>query len=517
MPTFSKNGKRLGRPPSAKPTPAAQNAALAKALQVFQARYDAAGRGKRVAGWIPPSSGPNDALSGLQTIRDRARDVVRNDWAGSSAVQKWATSLIGVGITPRFRRVRNQVRKQEIRDLWDDFVRDADADGALNLYGLQTMVVRAWMESGECFVRRRWRFLDEGLPVPTQLQVLEADMLPLFSATTYTGLPANHVIRDGIEFNKRGRRIAYWFYKEHPGDGMTGSPSIGPDTLVRIRAEDVAHIYEPARPGARRGVSVLASVMMRLRKTGDYEDATLERQALANLWVGFITRSLPPFDPNNFDPDPTSGLPRVVDEAGSGLIPLRPGLLQELEDGQDFKFANPPEAGTTYSDYIRTSHLGTSAGAGLPYEVFSGDIKGVSDRAMRVIINEFRRFAEQRQWQIIIPQMCQRVIDWFVDAAVMSGAVALDEAALIRRAEHATHGWAHIHPVQDPQGKEIEVRAGFRSRSSVVGQNGDDPDQVDQERQEDDLREKRLAIGPYAEVLQQPSPSSNSGDPDNAN
>lgn len=526
MATFSKNGKLLGRPPKnqtavaraisplannpriVQPDDTQQALAVGRATLKFMARYDAAGRGKRVAGWTPPSSGPNTALQGLQTIRDRSRDSVRNDWTGESLIQKWATTLIGIGITPRFRRVLDKARKLEILDRWADFVKQADADGVLNLYGMQTLVVRAWLESGEVFARRRWRFTDEGLSTPTQVQLLESDMLPMFSATTYEGMPAANVIKDGIEFNKRGRRIAYWFYKEHPGDAdFSATPSA--DTLVRVRAEDVAHIYEPHRPGQRRGVSILAPVMMRLRNTGSYEDTTLERQNLANLWVGFITRSLPEFDPNDVDNDTTAGLQRVVDSDGNGLIPLRPGLVQELEDGQDFKFANPPEAGTTYSDYIRTNHLGTSAGGGMPYELFSGDIAGISDRALRVVLNEYRRFASQRQWHIVIPQFCQRVVDWFVDAEVFNGTVGVEEADSVRRVEHAPHGWAYIHPTQDVQGKKMEVDAGFRSRSSVVGETGDDPDMVDEERQTDDDRERQLKIGLYSEGAMKTSKAAN--------
>ena len=539
MATFSKHGRRIGRPPGSGKKQVAQAAqrvvalpvdnprirsasalsqddaqalAVGKATMRFMARYDAAGRGKRVAAWTPPSSGPNTAMSGVQTIRDRSRDTVRNEWTGESLIQKWSTTLVGIGITPRFRRIKSKPRKQEIIDLWSDFVKSADADCMLNLYGLQTLVMRSWLESGECFIRRRPRFLDEGLPVPMQLQVLESDMLPHFNATTLAGMPAGNVIKDGIEFNKRGKRIAYWFFKEHPGDGDGGVANYGADMLVRVLAADVAHVIEPHRPGQRRGVPIIAPVIMRLRNTGDYEDTTLERQKIANLWVGFITRDLPEFNEQDVDVDPLTGIARVVDDAGNGLVPLRPGLIQELEDGQKFNFANPPEAGTTYSDYIRTQHLGNSAGGGMPYEIFSGDIAGISDRTLRVIINEFRRFAEQRQWQIAIPQMCQRTVDWFVDAAVLAGLIGLDEANDVRRVEHAPHGWAHIHPVQDPQGKQIEVDAGFRSRSSVVGESGDDPESVDDERAEDDSREQRLKIGSYSKAMEtKAAPAANQG------
>ena len=510
MATFSKNGKPLGRPPGTPtevmPAVDKETLAVAKALQTFRARYDAAGRGRRMASWTPPSSGPNDALEGLQTIRDRSRDASRNDWAGESSVQKWATSLIGIGITPRFNRIKAKKRKQEITDLWADFAAASDADCVLGIYGQQTLAVRSWIESGEVFARRRPRFLDEGLPVPFQVQLLESDMVPLLDADSYQGLPQGNKIRSGIEIDKRGKRIAYWVYKQHPGD-MNGTV-IQPESLVRVAASDMIHMFEQKRPGQLRGVSALATVLTRIRNIGDYEDATLDRQKIANLWVGFITRTLPTLDPNDINVGALTGLEQEVTPEGQGLLPLKPGLIQELEDGQNFQFANPPEAGTNYSDYLRTSHLGTAAASGLPYEVFSGDIREVSDRTLRVLINEFRRFAEQRQWQIVIPQFCQRVVEWFADAAALAGKITLDEALLVRRAEHAPHGWAYIHPVQDVQGKALEVTSGFRSRSSVIGERGDDPDRVDAERKMDKEREDALGITP-----QQAVPAGQNGTP----
>jgi lambda family phage portal protein len=458
---------------------------------VVRAQYDAAGNGRRMAGWAPPSSGPNRALAGLQKIRDRARDSVRNDWSGASSIQKWTTNLIGVGITPRFKRITDPTRKVEITDLWVDFSASCDADSVLNFYAMQALVTRMWLESGECFIRRRNRFADEDLPVPMQLQALEADMVPMLDADTFQGLPAGNKIRSGIERDKRGRRVAYWVFKEHPGDNYTGTPTA--DSLVRVLASDMIHVYELMRAGQLRGVSVLAPVLARLRNIENFDDATLTRQQLANLVVAFITNRAPELTGDE-DINGLTGQVNATDAEGRPLVGLQPGLVQELDEGQDVKWSNPPEAGTNYSDYMRTQHMGTSAAAGLPYEVFSGDIKEVSDRTLRVIINEFRRHAEQRQWHTLIPQMCERVVRWFAESAVLQGVISLVEMDLVRRAEWAPHGWAHIHPVQDPQGKKIEVDAGFRSRSSVVAERGDDPDLVDTERAADIEREQELGL-----------------------
>ena len=501
-----------GRPPKAETVIArevkrALDAATEKTPQgknqrAFKAKYDAGGMGKRMAGWVPPSSGPNAALTGLQSIRNRARDSRRNDWAATGATQKWTTNLIGVGITPRFERFTDQARKQAVTDLYSDFVAKADADWVLDLYGLQRLAVDTWLDGGECFIRRRPRFLDDDeLAVPLQVQLIEPDYCPLLTTKSFDGLPANNEIRLGVEFDKRGKRIAYWFFKEHPGDDASkiGMPSA--DSLVRVAASDVIHLFEPTRAGQIRGVPHLAAVLMRLRNSADYDDATLERMKLSNLFAGFIETTVPSADPESGDYNTITGEEEVYDEGGAPLIGLAPGLMQSLAPGEKMSWSNPPEAGVTFPDYMRVQNLGVAAGVGLPAELLTGDLREISDRTLRVMINEFRRHAEQRQWQIIIPQMCQRIIEWFGQAAVLAGKISVEEYELVRRPKHSPHGWAHIHPVQDPQGKKLEVEAGFRSRASVIAERGDDPVEVDEERQADDEREQDLEIGSYSAAM----------------
>lgn len=462
---------------------------MSKSLSVT-ARYDVAGNGRRMRGWNPPASGPNQAIAGLQKIRDRSRDATRNDWSGEAGIQKWTTNLIGVGIVPRVKGRLGKARKARIVDLWDSWVRDADADGVLNFYGMQTLAVRSWLDAGEVFVRLRPRRPESGLDVPFQVQLIEAEFVPLLDSDAWPGMPVGNRIRSGIELNKYGRRTAYWMYREHPADNFTSA--VNAHDLIRIDAQFVRHVYEPKRPGQLRGVSALSAILARLRNVVDYDDAVLERQKLANLFAAFITR--PESDLDDLETDSMTGqtISRGADDVP--MVSLQPGMTQELLPGEDIKFANPPEAGTMYSEYMRTQNMGTAAGAGIPYELFSGDIVNVSDRTLRILVNEFRRYAEQRQWQIIIPQFCAPIRDAWAESAVIGGALPLVDLDAAKSVEWAPHGWQYIHPVQDVQGKKLEVESGFRSRSSVIGERGDDAEATDDERQQDLQREKALGL-----------------------
>ena len=433
------------------------------------AKYDAAGTGRRIRGWTPPNSGPQAATQGLELLRSRALDSTRNDWAAESSVQKWTTTLVGVGITPRF---KNEADSKA----FEAFSPAADADGVLDYHGLVALGVRTWLDGGEAFVRRRDRSLSSPLPAPVQFQLLEGHFLPVFDTDDWRGLPVDHTIRQGIERNRWGRRTAYWFYGEHPGDKPA---SRKPDSreLIRVPASEVSHLFEPKRPGQLRGVTSLASVLVRLRAALNFEDAVLDRQLLANLFTMFITREMPG-KLEDIEFDPVTGLPLFYGKDGQPIAGLEPGISQTLNPGEDVKFTNPPEAGTTFSDYMRTTHMGTAAGMSMPYEFLSGDIKDISDRTLRVVVNEFRRLAEQRQWQQVIPMLCRPMIRWWAEARLLAGDLPMTRFEDCSNPEQQPHAWPHIHPTQDIEGQILSITNKLESASNIISKRGDDPRKI---------------------------------------
>lgn len=458
-----------------------------------QMSFDAAGVGRRLSGWRPSLKGPNRDNKGLQPLRNRSRDSQNNDWAGRRSGTVWSTQLIGIGIKARFDKIVSKERRKEVQALYDKHLNECDADGVSHWYAMQTLAVSSKFYAGEVFLRVRPRDFTLPLAVPVQYQMLESEMCPAdFDTDAWTGLPEGNRIVSGIELNKYDRRIAYWFYKYHPAEDVSiRTPTAG--ELVRVAASEIWHIYRPARPGALRGVSQLHAVLTRLRATGDFEDAVLDRQKLANLFTLFITKTLPPEFWQGEPVDSLTGMPKVWN-GSAPVANLEPGMGVELRPGEDVRFANPPEAGTTYSDYLRSTWLGTAAGSDIPYELLTGDVKDISDRALRVLLNEFHRLMEGEQWQIIIPKMCQPFVESFAKFALIAGLITFDEAELIKQCTHAPHAWAYVHPVQDVQGDAMAVEKGLKARSTWQNERGYDPDAEDELRAADRKREDELGL-----------------------
>jgi len=66
-------------------------------------------------------------------------------------------------------------------------------------------------------------------------------------------------------------------------------------------------------------------------------------------------------------------------------VGLEPGTMQELLPGEQVEFSDPPDAGNNYPDFMRQQLRAAAAGSGLPYELMTGDMQGVNDRAIRVV------------------------------------------------------------------------------------------------------------------------------------
>lgn len=451
--------------------------------------FDAAASGRRFSAWNASGAGPVRAVEyNLQTLRNRCRDVVRNDSAAAAIAKTWTVGLIGSGIVCRTAEANPQ-RKAKLDALWKRWCDVADADGG-DFYALQTLATTALIVSGECFLRVRPRRQKDGLAVPVQFQLIEADQLPLLDRVLDNG---NRIVH-GIEFDGIGRRVAYWFHRNHPGDAGL----VDFNELVRVPAELVSHVYSPDRPGQLRGVPMMAPILAKLRGVGDFDDAVLERQKLANLFTGFVER--PPSSAESRI-DPVTGQPVMLDLSGIPMAAMEPGTMQELLPGESVKFSEPPDAGAGYADFMRQQYLAIAAGVGLPYELLTGDLRDVSDRALRVRLNQWLRHVDLLQWQVIIPRVCGFMRRAWVDAALLSGALdsAGHQAAL--NVEWSPPRQRHIQPVQDVQALRAEVEAGFRSRASVLAEYGSEAVLVDAERAADLEREKSLGLRPDAAIL----------------
>ena len=451
--------------------------------------FEGAAFGRRLNTWGTSSSGPNTALfSSLQTLRSRSRQLVRNDPLAAGGMDTLVANLVGMGITPRWLIDDGNLKKQ-VQNLWSDWVPEADADECLDLYGIQSLVARELIEAGEIIARFRNRRLDSGLSVPLQLQIIECDHLdPAYN----TIAPNGNEIRMGIEFNKLGRREAYWLFKEHPGEAFLTS---GDTERIRVPASEILHIFRPLRAGQKRGAPWLASVIVTQHETNQFDDAEIVRKKGAAMFGGFIVEN----DNGQYPAFPPIGETTSEDDLGREIVAMEPGTFPRLPKGLDVRFSTPADVGGCYEAFTKRQDRRSARGFGcMSYEKFTGDLKEVNYSSIRAGNLEFQRFCKQVIYNVLAFQFCRQVAARWLDTAILSRAIDIPDYVTNRRKYHHItwdiDGWEWVDPAKDVQAKKEAVRCGFESRSQVVGEMGRDSEMVDRENAEDNKRADDLGL-----------------------
>lgn len=450
-------------------------------LRAYQMRgYESASTSRRLDDWDRISQGPNAVLDDADISRARSQDAIRNNPWLRKGLRLLVSHTIGCGIQPR-PLIADPARRSEILTLWNEWTREADADGALDFYGLQTLLTRARLESGEVFVRLRPRRPSDGLTVPLQLQVLEADLLPLHHNSQNGG----NSIRQGIERTPFGQRVAYWFYREHPGDRYTVA-NLG--NLSRVNAAEVLHHYDPERPGQLRGAPDTLSALVRARKLDQYESAELTRKRNRAKFQGAIYRESP-------DDNPLTDVAPTVED-GRAMVDIEEGYMLQLALNERAEFYGG-DTGSSGLEFLRTHLRAIAAGLGVPYELLTGDYEGTNDRIMRVILNAFYRDLEIAQ-ERLIHQVLRPVWHAWLLAADFSGALNLPGYAADprpwQRCEWRAHAWSYVNPLQEAQTAILKIRNGLTSRSAVVAESGWDAEDIDAQQAADHEREEAYDV-----------------------
>ena len=420
-----------------------------------------------------------------QDMTARARYLIRNNGYATNAVESFASNAVGTGIKPSS-NIQAAELKDKIQHLWATWTDEADSEWLTDFYGLQRRAAREIFIAGEVFFRFRPRRLDDGLLVPLQLQMLSSEMLPMLNGLAENG----NVIRQGIEFDRIGRRAAYHFLRRHPGDvtetGLAGE-------TVRVPASSVLHVVDPVDAGQLRGVSKFAPAVVKLFLLDQYDDAELDRKKVAAMFAGFVRRPEREFD--------NSG---EMDAQGEPLLPLEPGQLQFLDDGEDITFSQPSDVGGNYEAFQYRTLLQVAAALGLPYANLTADMLKANYSNTRAALLEFRRRVEAFQHSVLVYQLCRPVWAKWVDVAVLSGALDIPSYAQNRREYLGTDWlpprWDWVDPLKDIKAEIMAIEAKLKSRTQAVAERGYDAAQVDQEIAEDQEREERLGINPQGKL-----------------
>ena len=122
---------------------------------------------------------------------------------------------------------------------------------------------------------------------------------------------------------------------------------------------------------------------------------------------------------------------------------------------------------------------------------------GDFDLAEEALHEAFFVAVERWQHHLVVFQWCRPIWRRWIDLALLSGVLRLPEG-MTREAAYAVawipQAWPYIHPVQDVEGKTLEILAGLSSRTRKVAEGGYDSEQIDAENAADNERADDLKL-----------------------
>jgi len=414
--------------------------------------FEGASKGRRTDGWKTPStSAASEIAAASAPLRDRARDLVRNNSFAAKGLQVIVSNTIGYGI-------RAQIKSASGRGLdpligaWKNWAETTACDyhGRKDYYGLQAQVMRTVAESGEALVVRQ-RLASSAQEIPLAVKILEPDFIDTRKQDSRT--------IDGIQFDESGKVTGYWLWEKHPGDTALSNfyQTISLKSTL-VPASDIIHVFREDRAGQIRGVSWFAPVVIPLRELDEYMDASIVKQKVAACFAAFI-----------HDIEPTGG---DDDQTQSLSEKLEPGGMEVLPPGKEISFANPPSV-SEFDPFTRTLLRAVATGMGIPYEALTGDYSQVNFSSGRMGWLEFQRAIEAWRWQMFIPQFCGPLSQWFLEAAQLRG-IKLNGAFFV----HTPPSREMIDPNSETNAIINGVRAGIKSLPEAIRELGFDPDTV---------------------------------------
>ncbi|MCA3277241.1 MAG: phage portal protein [Roseomonas sp.] len=412
----------------------------------------AAAQENRASTWSPSGGSANGEVGmAAASVARRARDAVRNDPYAARIVDLWTGNAVGAGITTRWPETAQGAA-------WLSWAESTacDAEGKLDLYGLQALAMRAVVESGECFIRLLSVPTSPRNPIGLSLQVLESDHLDTARNGVVNGAPTIQ----GIALGNFGEPIGYWLFPTHPGAWMLPGARLASNF---IPARDVLHVFRKRRPGQLRDVSWLAPILLRLRDLGDYEAALLMKAKIEACLAAVVTD-----ESEETLTTPSSSLLR--DSQGRAVESFEPGMILYRRGHGEVNVVNP-SGGGSHTAFARRSLEAAAVGAGLTYDQVSGDLTQANYSSLRAGKIEFRRLCEQVQYGMLIPMLVRPIAERFHAQGALVGLWA---DAMPKGVAHVPPAHEMIDPLKDTTALIAQVRAGFVPQPEAAGAFGYD-------------------------------------------
>lgn len=439
-------------------------------------KYEGASHGHRTGSFPLNNLSPNkDIGMSAEVLRQRSKYLYQNTPLAKRAINALSNGIVGTGIIPRF-ITTNGKAEQNLKDIWALFAETTTCDfnGRLTFSGLENLIAKTYKRDGEVLILRRRVPVHESI-TGIQYQVLEMEYLATY--INYQILPGGGYTYNGIEYDHRGKVMAYWLFHRHPSEWGT--------MPTRHPAEDVIHVLRVDYPGQNRGVPAAAPTIITERDLNEYQDAELMgKKVQASFAVARTTN----------DPDKMPNEPNPEDyDQNADLEKIEPGSIYHLYPGEQIQTITPPTASGT-EDYRKSQHRNIATGYEVTYEMMTGDFSQVNFSSGRMGWIEHQRTLDHDQEITMIPVFCTRAMNWFLEQVPLTPGCPFVTLPKDLKIAWTPPRREMLDPGKETSALKNQLRTGLKSWSEVIEAQGDNPDEVIQQIAKDIALFKKYGI-----------------------
>lgn len=409
----------------------------------------------------------------LGTMRDRSRDLADNSDHAKNFFRKLKTNVVGptgFKLQVKGKQKNGKIDKPNNALVEKSFTRwslpeNASVCGTMSLREQCELIVESTAKDGDNLIRIHRNFKDN--PFKFALQIIEADHL---DEKLNRDLPNGNKIRLGIEKNPLGRPVAYYLFKNHPGD----IGSVVDQKYVIVPAEDIIHPFTKLRASQSRGIPWMHTAIIRLRQLGAFEEAAVINARIGASQMGLLLME----EAEEFEGDEET-------ENGDQIINVEPGLLRSVSGVKDFKEFNSQYPNGEFATFSKAMLRGVASGIGCSYNSLANDLEGVSFSSLRQ-----GALDERDSWKVIQAWFAEKVLnriyaEWIV-MAVMSGQLKLSFSDIDRfsNPKWQARRWDWVDPLKDIQARKEELSIKTTSPQRICAEKGVDFEDIIEEWKE---------------------------------
>lgn len=459
-------------------------------LRGYRAAGDRKGQTPWTSGNFVGRSPDSEILWELPKLRNRSRELNRDDPLGSGLTAEFTRKVVGCGLRPQA-RTEDPDKNAAIEAVLAERTANLDPANGLSYGALQRLRVRKRLEDGEVWLVASVRQGEDGRD-HVVTETVEADRV--MSPADAKPRDPDGQIRAGVEKDRDGVPVAYHILKRYqfeqvvdffPGSAIgTFTATASSQEFDRVEATRSRHSKRVDRPGQTRGVPWTHAVMQDLRDLDLLLLATLKRTQIAACLAVFLESS-----------EATSAmLPVTAETYGYQLDQdIEPGMIFKLYPGEKVSQVSPNFPLQDIEVFAKLLARRIGAALGVSWQTVLSDWSEANYSSARTQILDDRitygierdALIDDLNWEV------RQILEWELmqDERLIGAGVTSDDIASIHWIADAE---AWVDPEKEAKAIEIKLALGLTTLRDEIARQGQEWEEVLRQRLLEEAREAEI-------------------------